>query len=162
MKMMFYIFLLFTLVSCVNKQPQKINIDNDEPLIEGIDFVILHYDIKDDEWMEYLFENSIASELTIDDLGIINNILSNAIYKYNMNESKDIILSKYKRQYIAVYNEYGEKEVYINCFNAKYIEELGYWKTKLVVVRDGGNNFFQLKINLSKKIYYDFFVNGYA
>ena len=72
------------------------------------------------------------------------------------NQIKDV--SKYYKQFIAVINKQGEKEVWINCFCSKDPK----WKNEVVLVLDGGNCYFQLKINLTKKLVYDFMVNGVA
>lgn len=70
-----------------------------------------------------------------------------------------IDLKNYQRQYVAVKNERGEKEVWVNCFCATFDNG---WKTDIYIVSDGGNCFFDLKINLDAKKYYDFMVNGVA
>ncbi|MFM2041010.1 MAG: hypothetical protein RLZZ493_1599 [Bacteroidota bacterium] len=70
-----------------------------------------------------------------------------------------IDLKNYQRQYVAVKNVYGEKEVWVNCFCTTFDDS---WKTDIYIVSDGGNCFFDLKINLDAKKYYDFMVNGDA
>jgi hypothetical protein len=162
MKSALYIFFAIIFISCLNKpETFKDNMykNTTEALFEGIDYVILS---KNDEWVKNRFKNFSEGELTTDDLEQINEILNFAVENYNKKMEKDIILSRYKRQYIAFFNKNGEKEVWVNCFNSKHIENANYWKTEVVVVMDGGNNFFQLIINLSKTTYYDFWVNGYA
>ena len=68
-----------------------------------------------------------------------------------------INLTSYKRQYVAVKNNKGEKEVWINCFKNSFDRD---WKKEIISARGGGNGFFNLKVNLSKKKYYDFSVNS--
>lgn len=70
-----------------------------------------------------------------------------------------LILSRYKRQYMAILNKNGEKEVWVNCFCDHFDWNL---KTRVVQVCDGGNCFFNLKINLNKNIYYNLMINGDA
>lgn len=73
-----------------------------------------------------------------------------------------IHLKDYKKQYIAVTNAKGEKEVWANCF-CKAIEkriEFVEWKKIPVKVIDGGNCFFNVKLNLSKRKAYDLKVNS--
>jgi len=48
--------------------------------------------------------------------------------------------------------------VYINAACHK-IEN---WKTNLIIARDGGDCYWQLKINLDKKIMYEFHTNSIA
>lgn len=67
---------------------------------------------------------------------------------------------RYKRQYIPVTNRDGEKEVWINFFCNDW--ENDRWKSDLVLVLDGGNCYFSLKVNLKTKTYSDLCINGYA
>jgi hypothetical protein len=71
-----------------------------------------------------------------------------------------IDLKRYYRQYIVVYNKRGEKEVWVNCFCN--IQSIDYWRQKAVIVMGGGNCFFNVRINLTRKSYSDFMVNGLA
>jgi len=57
-------------------------------------------------------------------------------------------------------NEKGEKEVWINFFCVHY--EDSSWKTFRFNVMDGGNCFYNLKVNLATKEIYDVNINGYA
>lgn len=71
-------------------------------------------------------------------------------------------LKQYKKQYIAVINTKGEKEVWANCF-CKAIEkriEFVDWKKTPVKVIDGGNCFFNVKLNLARRKAYDLQVNS--
>lgn len=73
-----------------------------------------------------------------------------------------INLKDYKKQYIAVLNAKGEKEVWANCF-CKAIEkriEFVDWKKIPVKVIDGGNCFFNVKLNLAQRKTYDLKVNS--
>ncbi len=73
-----------------------------------------------------------------------------------------INLKDYKKQYIAVLNSKGEKEVWANCF-CKAIEkriEFVDWKKIPVKVIDGGNCFFHVKLNLAQRKTYDLKVNS--
>ena len=104
-------------------------------------------------------------------------LLSECIEKYNLDQQKQfdkinkehpehrfnksdfiIDLTKYKRQIIAVTNDKGEKEVWVNCF----CNDANYWKKEIVQVMDGGKCFFNFKINLTTKKYFDLRVNGEA
>jgi hypothetical protein len=66
-------------------------------------------------------------------------------------------LKRYKRQYVAVINTKGEKEVWVNCFCRIFDRD---WQKQLIFVHDGGNCFFNLKMNLTQKKYYGLYVNG--
>jgi hypothetical protein len=68
--------------------------------------------------------------------------------------------SKYYKQLIPIINSKGEKEVWVNCFCD--IEGTPFWKKSIVLLLDGGSCYFNLKINLTKGVVYDFMVNGVA
>ena len=126
----------------------------------------------------WIFKDSKQTDLTIDDLQKIEIILNECISSYNTelerqyNEAKaknakcylyktnyTIDLPRYKRQYEAVINSKGEKEVWINCFCQKLNIN---WKNKLVLIKDGGNCYFKLKINITSGRFYELMVNGEA
>lgn len=66
----------------------------------------------------------------------------------------------YRKQYFPVVNDKGEKELWINCFCG--MDDDDRWKKYLIRVHDGGNCFFNIKINLTLKKVYDLRVNGVA
>jgi hypothetical protein len=120
---------------------------------DGKPYDVLPYD---KELAQFLsFKNCTPTDLTETDLEDIEIILNNAIEKYNKNPyGGKVILSNSLRQYFAVVNENGEKEVYVNCFP----KHKGHGD--FVFIKDGGSDYFQVKINLTQKTYYDFSVNG--
>ena len=116
--------------------------------------------------------------MTNDDLQKIETILNKCISHYNPDQERQfkeindkhpeykldkknftIHLTRYKRQYVAVINSKGEKEVWVNCFCRTHNSN---WKKERVVVKDGGNCYFNLKINLTTVQYYELMVNGDA
>jgi hypothetical protein len=123
---------------------------------------------------ERLFEESIPVDLTEDDINDIENILVMIISEHNnkvknnpynvdwMNQELD--LSRYLRQYVPVLNKNGEKEVFISCSAIRYFLVEGWkeWNTRLVMVADGGNDFFEITININTRTYSYFFIHGYA
>jgi hypothetical protein len=135
---------------------------------------ILHYD-KSSYW---IFTNAKQSVLTDNDYKLTEKLLRVCLDNFNTEQSqlfdkenskhpeyglkrKDFIvdLGNYKRQYIVVTNNKGQKEVWVNCFCDSFHIN---WKRDRVMVRDGGNCYFNLKINLTTKKYYDLMVNGEA
>jgi hypothetical protein len=137
--------------------------------IEGIDYVILPYDPIKSEWITLAFKEGIPVELTMDEIKKLDEYLEEAVHRYNTetktpsgNDVKQINLSKYNRQYIAIINKDGEKEVFINCFFYSSIRDNEYWKNNFVFVLDGVYYYFQIKINMEKKLIMMFSVNGYA
>ena len=105
------------------------------------------------------------THLNTQELIEIEQVLDGAITKHNAKQKETVLkhnqnklntpitttdyelqLKKYKRQYIAVINRKGEKEVFVNLFcDASNWE---FWPTKLVQIEDGGNCYFNLKVNM--------------
>ena len=67
-------------------------------------------------------------------------------------------LRRYLRQYVAVVDSSGERKVWVNFFCGAW----GDWRHYAVVVDDGGNCFFQLFINLTRRQVLALIPNGYA
>ncbi len=164
----------FSLLSCftenkINKQSKTTDsIYVDSSVIAILQFDTAHF---------WEFKNCKSTELSIKDLSKIEIILRKCIKEYNPAHEKQyneiklkkpesdiniknfiIDLARYKRQYIAVINSIGEKEVWINCFCGTSKN----WEKEIIVVYDGGNCYFNLKINLTRNQYYDLEVNGDA
>jgi hypothetical protein len=70
--------------------------------------------------------------------------------------------SEYYKQCISIVNEKNEKIVWINCISKKDQFLGNHWKCEILEVNDGGDFFFEMKVNLSKGTIIDFYVNGYA
>ena len=163
-----YLLLLVLLLSCSHNYEQS-NLPKDH-------FVILPYG---KDAYTSLPKNSIPAILVDTDFVTIDHLLSICIDKYNQEQTAEykkmtkkfpdngselknfvIDLKRYYRQYIVVQNSKGEKEVWVNCFCN--IQNVDYWKKQVVFVQDGGNCFFNVRINLTKKTFSDFIVNGEA
>jgi hypothetical protein len=137
-------------------------------------YSILPHDTSDN-WMS---DNATSATLSKDDLLEVERILKNSIKEYNKEQQRQfeavseahsdyklkkedfiIDLKRYKRQYIPVINKKGDKEVWVNCFCSTSDST---WKQNVVFVKDGGNCYFNLVINLTNKSFYRFTVNGEA
>src|SRR5690606_17374049 len=139
------------------------------------EYVILPFN---QDWY-WIFKDVKPTELTQAELIEIENTLKIAVKENN--ESQKINLKKHneeypknkwnetgfelklkgkKRQYIPVINEKGEKEVWVNFFCNDW--ESDNWKKDLMLVHDGGNCYFNLKVNLKNKTYSELGINGYA
>ncbi|KSA14159.1 hypothetical protein [Maribacter dokdonensis] len=178
MNKLIFIFLI-SISSCNERKKTNETIIKEETQSEFnltiSDFVILTYQ---SEWY-YIFKNVKPTELTQSELIEIENILKIVVKENNEIQKTKLIqhnktypeyqrtktgfelkLDGFKRQYVPVINDKGQKEVWINFFCDDFGIE--YWKTDLVQVDDGGNCFFNLKINLETKEYYELSINGYA
>lgn len=126
----------------IYKNPQPASLNNSE--IDTIELIL----------NRVVFENNIKQE----------ELLKNHNKKYPNNKWTktrfELDLKDKKRQYIAVINEHGEKEVWVNLFCDSFEGE--DWKTELIFVEDGGNCYFNVKINLEKNTYSELMINGYA
>ncbi len=162
------ILIVFTIVSCGqvannNSDSSKVSTATVEPVDTSL-IAIIPFDNSEDG----PFDNTyLPSTLTQDDIEKIEVLMTACINKYNNNLSSDskqyftieLAKEKYKRQYVAVTNKKGEKEVWINCLCRAYSNN---WKTSIILVNDGGNCYFSLKINLTKEKCYELYVNGHA
>jgi hypothetical protein len=139
-------------------------------------FVILPFDTT---VYTSLSQDCTQATLNNDDFATIDRVLAFCVNKYNQSQTtvyKQIVkklpdqdlkiddyvidLKRYYRQYVVVYNKRGEKEVWVNCFCN--IQSLDYWREKAVIFMGGGNCFFNVRINLTRKSFSDFMVNGLA
>jgi hypothetical protein len=112
------------------------------------------------------------------DLAKLDSLLKGTINKYNQEQELIYIdevnrhpldsldkryfvidLKLYKRQYVVTVNTNGEVEVWVNCFCSYWDRD---WKKEVIYVCDGGNCYFNLKINLTTGKCYDLYVNGSA
>jgi hypothetical protein len=170
------IALTICLTSCGQTQSENKNQERqtknnvvDTSIIAVLPFDTTHH---------WIFKDSKPTNLTNDDLQKIETILIKCINDYNPDQEKQfkeindkhpeyklnkknfiIELARYKRQYIATTNSKGEKEVWVNCFCDTWDTD---WKRSLIFVHDGGNCYFNLKINLTTGTYYELMVNGDA
>jgi len=158
--------LTIALNSCGQSQTKKMDqkVDNKTIQICNSKTAIISFDKKGN----YPFDNSFnPTTLTKQDINIIDSLLIVCVTDYNnsfgkVHKERCIDLNKfdYHKQIIAVTNTKGDKEVWVNCFC--YTWDNNSWKTKILLVEDGGNCFFNFKINLATKEFYDLDVNGEA
>jgi hypothetical protein len=72
--------------------------------------------------------------------------------------SIDLKKTNFKKQYIAFYNKNGEKEVWINALCD--IDLDNRWRHEIIQAEDGGNCYFNFKLNLSTNQSYNFRINS--
>lgn len=165
------IILTICLVSCGQKKTETKKYENATSTnrVDTSIFVVLPFDTS---------QIGKPTHLTADDLLKIETILKRCIIDYNPEQEKRfqeindkhpeykldkrhfiIDLTRYKRQYMPTINSKGEKEVWVNCFCGQWDKSS---RTNPVIVMDGGNCFFNLKINLTTGQYYELIVNGEA
>lgn len=160
------------LSACVNTDNGKIhNTDQQQIWQDSLKYVIVVRDSA--HKISYL--NEAPTSIDFDELRLADSLLTNAVESYNVKANVEyekackthtgvdirkefflIDLSKYVKQVVVYTNKAGEKEVWINCYRGDDVIK------EIVDVNDGGNSFFNVRINLGKKLVYDFSVNGDA
>jgi hypothetical protein len=178
----FVLLSLFLIISCNKTKKQVVEIEHTKVKQELFklpksEFTILTYQ---SNW-HWVYQNVASTKLSELELIDIEYILKNAIDTNNKLQEKELNaenicnierpfletsyklnLDQYKRQYVPIINSKGEKEVWINFFcndlHENYFGDLD-WKTDLIQVEDGGNCFFNIKINLTTKTYYQLEIN---
>jgi hypothetical protein len=100
--------------------------------------------------------------LSDNEIKIIESLLREQVEIYNGKfDKKRIDLRYYKRQYFPQIDENGDKLIGIFCFCT--VEENNKWKTEeMESPNDGGECYFHVLINISKKAVIYFQANGEA
>ncbi len=157
--MLTLIIIIALNISCNQEKVQNQNSQKNLEILKTISdtskFTVIEYN-EDAKWV--FSENCKKTNLTKNDLDNIDFLLNEKVQKDNFLAEK-IDLDKYKRQYVTVINEKNEKIVWINCFCGNWTKNS---RKQIFAVEDGGNCYFNLKINLTTKKIYDFIVNGEA
>ncbi|MCB2410185.1 hypothetical protein [Hymenobacter lucidus] len=76
-------------------------------------------------------------------------------------ENYVIDLSAYKKQLVVSVNSKGVKTVWVNCFCSDEAD-FPNWKREIVDITDGGNCFFNVRLNLTEGTWEDLQANGVA
>ena len=152
--------LIVLLILSCQERPKK----QEQFKLPPSDYMVLKYK---PEWY-WVFEDASPSDLSNEELVQIEEILQSAIANHNNHYKDDpeafeqwgLELDKYKRQYVPVINQKGEKVIWMNffCKNSNIKNQ----ENEILLVLDGGNCYFNLKINLTTKQYSNLEVNGYA
>ena len=71
-------------------------------------------------------------------------------------------LRKYKRQYVGIINESGEKVVWINLVWKKDKDALKKWHDEIIIILDGCSFYWNVKVNLANGKLFDLSINGLA
>ena len=106
-----------------------------------------------------------SAMLTQPDIAMIDRLLDATTAQYNDTVDADYPKINWNKtkcytQMIAALSADGKtKMVWVNCL-CGYLRGDGSWKENVVIVNDGGSNFFNLKINLTTGQAYELYVNG--
>ncbi len=130
--------------------------------VDTSSYAILNYDSSVEMAMIEKFHKARAATLSIAEVNGIEHLIDSSYQDYNNhNTHRQLVapLSAYRRQYVAVVNAQGQKEVWINFFCSFFNTD---WKHHVLIVDDGGVCFFQLRINLSTRNVSELIPNGVA
>ena len=185
MRLLSIIILLVTISGCTrtndSSQAMVDKVDTlivtDNIVLDSLDFNILKYDTS----YHYIFPNEFkGTDLSEKEVKECEALLVAYIANYNTGEARrrfdevtrenpdlkfnlddfTIDLKDYGRQFIAGISDNGTKIVFVNCFCEP--EKFNSRNKELVFVSDGGNCFFNFKVNLTEKKIFDFMENGVA
>jgi hypothetical protein len=147
-----------------NKQVANLKINQKEkPKVDTSKTAIIPLS-KSGKW---LFDNNYKSALlTQVEIDRIDSLILVCVTDYNNSLKQgykqfsiDLAKHNYRKQVVAATNRKGEKEVWVNCFCRTWDDR---WKTDLMIVDDGGNCYFNFKINLATNKIFELGVNGGA
>jgi hypothetical protein len=160
--------LVWIIIGC-NQDSQKET--NSDFFVDSI-----HTVISDTSQLKWITKDLVSfwTPNTVD-LRLTESILKKAI-KENLNEYWSLLdtltVKKYYRQYVFYIDSQNDSIVHINAFCEvleRPVDSAGTWiirpydwKNYLIIMRDGGDCYWSIKINLTKNTYFNFMVNGEA
>ncbi|WP_118972795.1 hypothetical protein [Taibaiella koreensis] len=118
-----------------------------------------------DEVPAFIAGNSKPAGLSDKEIGCIEMLLTIFFDRYNRQQRQEdrIGWKEYRRQYFPMTLKNGTKEVWINCFCPEFVANSDRdWRRDLIWVHDGGNCFFNIRVNLDEQKVHDLSVNGEA
>lgn len=71
-------------------------------------------------------------------------------------------IDDYFLQIAGVINDENEREIFVIAFHESVADSFPDWKTKPVIVDDGGSDFFEVTVNLTTNACRDLYVHGEA
>jgi len=167
----YLIILTLTFLSCIQRDiDMKAKIALDSLKREELKITI----INDTNQTKYITDNYTSSWTpTLNQLLTIDSILEKAIRdngKDYYRHLKPITFKNYYRQYVCYIENNGDSVAFINAFYkidfrpmpGDSVKRRDDWQFYLIEVKDGGDCYWNISINLSKKKYYNFIVNGNA
>ncbi|HMQ49773.1 MAG TPA: hypothetical protein PKA00_20045 [Saprospiraceae bacterium] len=179
MRQLVFLFLI-SLTACngqTKKSDQTIDKQTEASNFEVPDSTYVILDYKSD-W-HWLFKDVEPATLTENELVEVESIIEKAVKENNEQQQEslekhnkeypnnqwtetgfELRTKGFKRQYVPVINRDGQKEIWINFFCDDWGND--NWKSGLMIVEDGGNCYFNLKVNLETGTYSELYINGYS
>lgn len=124
------------------------------------------------EYIPWVVKDFKGITLTDEEIHVVDSLFIDFKDKSNNGDSMiqamgEIGAMDYRRQYLPVVNAKNEKLIWINCFCVlgTYLPHFsstspGKWKREVIIIKDGGNCFFSVFLNLNDGRFYQLMVNG--
>ncbi len=122
-----------------------------------------------------VFNSHKDAEINNNDLRIIDSLMALVIINQSIGRTSTYtkqavnqqnvltrILGYYKRQIACFIDSNGNKTAWVNCFCLEDSQEFTYWKKQRVLVDDGGDCFFNFKVDMTTHKSFDISINGVA
>ena len=125
------------------------------------------------EYVPWVVKDFKTVILTSNEIDLVDSLFQDFKTKSNNGDTTiqamgEIGLMNYKRQYLPVLNDNGEKIVWINCFcvsgsNLPHFSSNNpdKWNEEIIIVKDGGNCYFSVFLNLTTQRFEKLMVNGF-
>ena len=134
-------------------------------------FVVLNKDSL--EYVPWVVEDFRSVVLTSSEINLVDSLFQDFKTKSNNGDTTiqamgEIGLMDYKRQYLPALNDNDEKIVWINCLcvNGSNLPHFSSnnpdrWDEEVIIVKDGGNCYFSVFLNLTTQRFEKLMVNGF-
>lgn len=155
-----FLLLLAIPLSCTSQKSEKLSTTKPDASLPP---AYVSIDTSDGQpFRTVIDENNTNLQVSEQEIQFIDRLLQRHIDAHNRKSDKVffIDLSKYKRQYFPTLNARKEKEVEINCFCSA--PDNDDWKTQRIMVKDGGNCYFTITVNIKTGQISRFHINGLA
>lgn len=187
LKKIIYMLLISITFSCSEKElnnrinDSNVQNKNNELTKDSSFFAIIEYDSLNPIFSNFEINNAYPSKFNFTEIIKVDSILKGSITDYNNTKAIErfniyknksslngatidnfkIDLKNFKVQYVPLNHYKSDKIVFVNCFCKDFdTQNKSNWKKEIVHVLDGGNCFFNVKINLTKRTYFQFSVNS--
>jgi hypothetical protein len=161
----FYLVLYLNIFSQNSISPLN---DNNKNLNSNLNQDSLQVVLNDSIYINR-FCNSCSSWIpTSKDYSVIDKIILKAITEnkdiYKLEKLNVNTYRNYFKQLVCYIDEKNDSIVYINalCYDSNFLfkdNEIYNWNKQLIIVNDGGECYWTIKINISKHSFFDFYVN---
>jgi hypothetical protein len=161
-----FLLLGFLLISCSRRNDSNKNAFELDSLQKEALKITLINDSTNTKWTNK--EYSKIWYPTKSQMSIIDSIIVKGIKENNRDSNRRLNTNSFKdyyRQYICHVQQDGDSIVFINAICKIWYDPAGVredWQHELIEVKDGGDCFWQIGINFSKRMYYIFMINGLA